>query len=148
MNKIKIFISYCVEDNDKMEFIKNLINQSEKLEAVVVLQEKSDLSFTSDKVAASLKKSDIFLPILTSKSISNQWVNQETGFVFGNNKFKTENIKPIIEKKIMAELKGFITANNDLNYKYKDNEDFEIQAGKLVFDLIEEYKNYAQYNIH
>ncbi len=148
MNKIKIFISYCVKDNDKMEFIKKLINESEKLESIVVLQQKSNLSYNADKIIESLKNSTVFLPIITSNSISNQWVNQEIGFVFGSNRIQIENIKPIVEKTIMHKLKGFISANNDLNYRYENDEDFEIQATKLVNDLIEKYKNTGKYYIH
>ena len=148
MNKIKIFISYCVEDNDKMEFIKNLINESEKLESVVVLQQKSNLSYNADKIIESLKNSTVFLPIITSNSISNQWVNQEIGFVFGSNSFKIENIKPIVEKTLMHKLKGFISANNDLNYRFDNDEDFEIQATKLISELKEKYKNTGIYHIY
>lgn len=148
MNKIKIFISYCIQDNDKMEFIKNLINETEKLESIVVLQQKSDLSYTTDKIIESLKSSTVFLPIITLNSICNQWVNQEIGFAFGSNSFKIENIKPIVEKNLTYKLKGFISANNDLNYRYENDEDFEIQATKLVNDLIEKYKNTGKYYIH
>lgn len=148
MNKIKIFISYCVKDNDKMEFIKKLINESEKLESIVVLQQKSNLSYNADKIIESLKNSTVFLPIMTSNSIINQWVNQEIGFVFGSKRIQIENIKPIVEKTLMHELKGFISANNDLNYRYENDEDFEIQATKLVNDLIEKHKNTDKYYIH
>ena len=148
MNKIKIFISYCIQDNDKMEYLKNLINQSENLESVVVLQQKSNLSYTSDKITESLNKSTVFLPILTSNSITNQWVNQEIGFVFGSNRFNIDNIKPIVEKGLKNILKGFISSSNDLNYRFENDEDFEIQATLLVFDLIEKYKNTGEYHIY
>jgi hypothetical protein len=148
MNKIKIFISYSIQDNDKMEFIKNLINESEKLEPIVVLQQKSNLSYNADKIIESLIKSTVFLPILTSNSINNQWVNQEIGFVFGSNSIKIENIKPIVEKKIMTKLKGFISANNDLNYRFENDKDFEIQATTLVSELKEKYKNTGIYHIY
>ena len=148
MNKIKIFISYSVQDNDKMEFIKNLINDSEKLEPIVVLQQKSNLLYNDDKIIKSLKKSTVFLPILTSNSIKNQWVNQEIGFVFGSNRIKIENIKPIVEKKVMPKLKGFLTANNDLNYRFESDIDFEIQATNLVSELKEKYKNTGIYHVY
>lgn len=148
MNKIKIFISYCIQDNDKMEYIKNLINQSENLESVVVLQQKSNLSYTSDKITESLNNSTVFLPILTSNSITNQWVNQEIGFVFGGNRFNIDNIKPIVEKGLKNILKGFISSSNDLNYRFENDEDFEIQATLLVNDLIEKYKNTGEYHIY
>jgi hypothetical protein len=131
-----------------MEYIKNLINQSENLESVVVLQQKSNLSYTSDKITESLNKSTVFLPILTSNSITNQWVNQEIGFVFGSNRFKIDNIKPIVEKGLKNILKGFISSSNDLNYRFENDEDFEIQATLLVNDLIEKYKNTGKYHIY
>lgn len=131
-----------------MEYIKNLINQSENLESVVVLQQKSNLSYTSDKITESLNKSTVFLPILTSNSITNQWVNQEIGFVFGGNRFNIDNIKPIVEKGLKNILKGFISSSNDLNYRFENDEDFEIQATLLVNDLIEKYKNTGEYHIY
>lgn len=147
MNKVKVFISYCVADNDKMEFIKNLINESEKLEAVVVLQQKSDLMYSPEKIIKALNTSTVFIPILTSNSYNQQWINQEIGFVYGKSKIKLENIKPIIDKKIASDLKGFISSSNDLNYRYNNNSDFKIKAKELVDTLIVKFKHFGDYYV-
>lgn len=99
MNKVKIFISYSSSDSEKKDILKNLINNSEKLEAIVVPEQYSGLAYNAEKIKTSLESCVVFLPILTSNSITNQWVNQEIGYAFGSNKIKIENINPIVEKK-------------------------------------------------
>lgn len=144
MNKVKLFISYSTLDTDKKEIIKNLINNSEKLEAIVVPEQYSSLDYNAEKIKKSLDSCMVFLPILTSNSINNQWVNQEIGYAFGSNKIKIENIFPIVEKDIMNGLKGFISSSNDLNFRYEEN-DFEVVAEKLVSKLSLQFKNYNEY---
>lgn len=41
MSVVKVFISYCIEDNTKMEFVKNLINNHPPLKALVIINEKT-----------------------------------------------------------------------------------------------------------
>lgn len=145
MNKVKLFISYSTLDTDKKEIIKNLINNSEKLEAIVVPEQYSSLDYNAEKIKKSLDSCMVFLPILTSNSINNQWVNQEIGYAFGSNKIKIENIFPIVERKIMTDLKGFISSSNDLNFRYNNDNDFEMEAEKLVNHLIDKFKNYLEF---
>ena len=145
MNKVKLFISYSTLDTDKKEIIKNLINNSEKLEAIVVPEQYSSLDYNAEKIKKSLDSCMVFLPILTSNSINNQWVNQEIGYTFGSNKIKIENIFPIVERKIMTDLKGFISSSNDLNFRYNNDNDFEMEAEKLVNHLIDKFKNYLDF---
>lgn len=145
MNKVKIFISYSTLDSEKKEIIKNLINNSEKLEAIVVPEQYSSLDYNAEKIKKSLDSCMVFLPILTSNSINNQWVNQEIGYAFGSNKIKLEDIYPIVENNIMNDLKGFISSSNDLNFRYKNDTDFEMEAEKLVNHLIDKFKNYLDF---
>lgn len=145
MNKVKLFISYSTLDTDKKEIIKNLINNSEKLEAIVVPEQYSSLDYNAEEIKKSLDSCMVFLPILTSNSINNQWVNQEIGYAFGSNKIKIENIFPIVERKIMTDLKGFISSSNDLNFRYNNDNDFEKEAEKLVNHLIDKFKNYLEF---
>jgi hypothetical protein len=148
MNKVKLFISYSTLDIDKKEIIKNLINNSEKLEAIVVLEQYSSLDYNAEKIKKSLDSCMVFLPILTSNSINNQWVNQEIGYVFGSNIIKIENIFPIVEKNIMSDLKGFISDSNDLNFRYEGVDEFNIQAENLVKQIIEKYINFGEYHTY
>lgn len=145
MNKVKIFISYSTLDSEKKEIIKNLIYNSEKLEAIVVPEQYSSLTYNAEKIKASLDSCKVFLPILTSNSITNQWVNQEIGYAFGSNKIKLEDIYPIVEKNIMNDLKGFISSSNDLNFRFENNKDFSVTAEILVNQLVEKFKNYMEY---
>jgi hypothetical protein len=148
MNKVKLFISYSTLDTDKKEIIKNLINNSEKLEAIVVPEQYSSLDYNAEKIKKSLDSCMVFLPILTSNSINNQWVNQEIGYVFGSNIIKIENIFPIVEKNIMSDLKGFISDSNDLNFRYEGVDEFNIQAENLVKQIIEKYINFGEYHTY
>lgn len=145
MNKVKVFISYCTADSEKKDSLKNLINNCEKLEAIVVPEEQSDLEYNPEKIKYHLDKCKVFLPILTSNSINNQWVNQEIGYTFGSNRIKTENIYPLVEKGISSDLKGFISNSVDLNYRYEN--DFDVVAERLVNKLKEKFKNYGEYYI-
>ena len=145
MNKVKVFISYSALDTDKKDVLKNLINNSNNLEAIIVPEQTSNLDYNPEKIKQHIDNCEVFLPILTSNSITNQWVNQEIGYTFGSKTIKIENIYPIVEKSKLSCLKGFISNSNDLNYRYEN--DFEIVAEKLVDDLKEEFKNHFQYNI-
>ena len=145
MNKVKVFISYCTSDSDKKDFLKNLINKCDKLEAIVVPEEQSHLEYNPEKIKNHLDICKVFLPILTSNSINNQWVNQEIGYTFGSNRIKTENIFPLVEKRITNDLKGFISSSVDLNFRYEN--DFDTVAQMLVNVLNEKFKNYGEYHI-
>jgi len=131
-----------------MEFIKNLIDNKPPLKSLVVPQENSNLDYNSEKIKKAFAKTTIFLPILTSNSIKNQWVNQEIGYCFALNSIKIENIKPIIEKKITNKLKGFISISNDLNYRFDDDSDFESVANNLINGLFEKFKDSGNYYIY
>jgi hypothetical protein len=145
--KIDIFISYSHEDIELMEYLKNKINSKPKLNAIVVPEIKDNLAYNSDKIIKAFKDSKIYLPILTSNSITNQWVNQEIGYAFSHYR-EVKNIMPIVEKEISSQLKGFITKNNDLNYRFSTGKSFESVADELVEDLFNRFKNYAQYAIY
>lgn len=45
----------------------------------------------------------------------------------------------------MKDLKGFISSSNDLNFRYKNDNDFEMEAEKLVNHLIDKFKNYLEF---
>lgn len=148
MNKVNVFISYANDDRPKMEFIRDLINACPKLNALVVPEMNSDLEYSPEKIKDALSKAKVFLPILTSNSIYNQWVNQEIGYVFGSSRIKTADIKPIIEKNISSKLKGFISMSNNLDYRFIDEENFKEVAKKLVDNLNDKYKNTGNYNVY
>ena len=143
---VKVFVSYCVEDKDLMVIIRDLINSKPPLKALIVLEEQSDLSLNSDKIKNSIKESKVFIPILTSNSLNNQWVNQEIGFAFGT--VKNIQIIPLVEKKITHDLKGFINSSIDLNYRYISIEDYEKKAYEIVELLYNKHKNYGKYRTH
>jgi hypothetical protein len=73
----------------------------------------------SEKVINGINEADYVIPILTKKSITTQWINQEIGFA----QAKGKKIKPIVDQQIMAKLRGFIHSQIDLPYNYKSHSD-------------------------
>lgn len=45
----------------------------------------------------------------------------------------------------MTDLKGFISSSNDLNFRYNNDNDFEMEAEKLVNHLIDKFKNCVEF---
>jgi hypothetical protein len=68
-----------------------------------------------EKIISRFKNVDFFVPILTSNSISTQYINQEIGYA----RAKQIIILPIVEKEIIHLLKGFITSQNDLSFTFR-----------------------------
>jgi hypothetical protein len=145
--KVNIFISYAKEDNVKMEYVRDAINSKTNLNAIVVPEIKDNLVYNSEKIIKAINRSSMFLAILTPNSISNQWVNQEIGYAFY--KFtKVRDIIPIVDKQISNDLKGFISKNNDLNYRYSEGKNFEMVADEMVNDLQSLHENHGKYFVY
>ena len=120
MMKIKIFISYSSENDNKMKALKSAIIKNDLFEPIVVADKRSPKKSLSDKVKEGMSESDYMVPILTRSSICNQWVNQEIGYSEAlGTKIK---IFPIVENTILDKLKGFIHKNLELPYKYEPSE--------------------------
>lgn len=109
---ISIFISYSNEDSGKMRSLQRQIKAHRDLEAIVVADDRKASKLLSDKVKEGIEECDYFVCILTSKSISNQWVNQEIGYATALGK----SILPVIDAGILDELKGFVHKQMDLPY--------------------------------
>lgn len=116
-----IFISYSVLDEDKLRLLESVIRTNDRLTPIIISDKKESLKELSDKVIEGIKSSDYIIPILTSNSISTQWINQEIGF----SKALGDEIKimPIVERKLLDDLKGFIHKGVDLPYLFIDEKD-------------------------
>ena len=142
--EIKIFISYFNDDNKKMQMLKSLIDSTENLIPIVISDSRKTLVPLTKKVADGIRESQIIIPILTSNSISSQWVNQEIGFASALSDIK---VMPIIENSIIDKLKGFIHKQVDLSYNYqnfpgnrrKESLHFKKCIVNLINDIKEEY---------
>jgi hypothetical protein len=111
----KIFISYSDLDRNKMNALKRAIEKVDsELKAVVIADEKKPLRTLAEKVEEGIRQSNILVPILTSNSINNQWVNQEIGFA----KAHGIEIIPIIDDKVLKKLKGFVHSQVDCPFLY------------------------------
>lgn len=124
-----IFISYSDGDKDKVRLIESELEGHDLFRPLVIAAKKDAMKPLAKKVEEGLKKETtlVIIPILTKKSISTQWINQEIGFAFAIKK----EIFPIVASNIFDELKGFIHKQVDLPYcfsfstnKAKENKEF------------------------
>src|SRR5712671_2585259 len=100
MEKIKIFVSFFSEDNDKKKILQDLIEKYENFTAVVVTRQQQPMIALTEKVKKGILSSKYFIPILTERSIITQWINQEIGFAVASNKI----IRHVVEKIIIDRL--------------------------------------------
>ena len=85
------------------------------------------------------------MPILTKKSITAQWINQEIGFAHA---IADCAVIPVVEKNIMRRLKGFIHKEVDIPFCYnalpnnlrQENKNFKKCILELIAHLQEESK--------
>lgn len=131
--KHEIFISYSDYDKDKVKLIEEELKGSTLFKPLVIANKREALKPLAKKVAEGIINSKIFLPILTTNSISQQWINQEIGYAEAQKK----TIMPIVAKELIDTLKGFIHNDLDLPYNYQSNEDKIIENK----DFVKEFKN-------
>lgn len=136
--KHSIFISYSDQDKDKVQLIIDELKTNPMFDPIVIASERKALKPLSHKIIDGINRSKLFMPLLTSKSIKTQWINQEIGYAIA----KDKQIEPIIENEIIKELKGFIHNQIDLPYNYslnidkvKENEDFLSTFKTLIVDM-------------
>jgi hypothetical protein len=136
--RIKLFISYSDDDKNKVELIKRLLLNNPTFEAIIIAQTRRSLKPLTDKVMEGIELCDFVVPIITQRSISAQWLNQEIGYATA----KEIEIAPVIENVIFKNLKGFIHPNLDLPYLYQshvrlpqENKSFKICFLNLLTDL-------------
>ncbi|MBI5540315.1 MAG: toll/interleukin-1 receptor domain-containing protein [Bacteroidia bacterium] len=134
----ELFISYSDFDKDKVHLIVNELEGNFNFKPIVIASNREALKPLAAKVAEGIIQADIIIPILTEKSVSTQWINQEIGYATALNK----KIMPIVERDIIDKLKGFIHKQIDLPYNYSsnlnksiENEEFIGQFRDLLFDL-------------
>ena len=138
---MKAFVSYSHRDDRKRELLQEVLEEK-GIEPIIVANRNVPSILLSEKVINAINEADYLIPIITKKSIKNQWVNQEIGYA--QNLLKKEEIKiiPIIDQAIMNSLKGFIHKEMDLPYQFKtykalgyENRQFKDKCRKLVNDL-------------
>jgi len=126
--------------------LKKLINETNNLTPIVIADRRKSLVPLTKKVEDGINETQIIIPILTKKSISSQWVNQEIGYSSALSDIK---IMPIIESSIIDDLKGFIHKQVDLSYNFAgfpDNAKKEgIHFKRCIVELINDIKK--EYNI-
>jgi hypothetical protein len=136
--KSAIFISYSDVDKGKVQLIANELKHDKNFYPLIIAADREPLKPLVKKVSDGIIKAEFFVPILTSNSITAQWINQEIGFATAINR----HIIPIVEIGIIQTLKGFIHKEIDLPYSFskssnksKENKDFIKRFRVLVADL-------------
>jgi hypothetical protein len=137
--KKNVFISYCSDDYNKVKTLLRKINDLKYINPIVVENNRTSMEYLSNKIIKHFNRTHFIIPILTSKSIHTQYINQELGFA----KAKGIPIWPIVEQEIMHFLKGFVTSQNDLPYNFKsyseskkESQSFRNCCDILLEDLI------------
>lgn len=139
---LKIFISYSAKNANKVKSLRRAFDKSTiGLEAIVVADRRDPGKHLSDKVKEGILETPYFIPILTPDSISTQWVNQEIGFATAHNRA----IIPLVDTRIIKDLKGFLHNQVDLPFRYVGNDDNprdERKRFRLCFmEMIEHLEN-------
>lgn len=126
--KKSLFISYSSKDNDKIELIRMELENHSVFTAKIIASDREPLIPLAEKVKIGIEKAFVIIPILTSKSINTQWINQEIGYSTG----KGIALKPIVEVQIMKKLKGFIHKELDLPFNFRADKDRSIEDENFI----------------
>ena len=143
-----VFVSYSVESKKLMEHLKSMLLSTEQFNPIIVPELEINLVKNNTKVIENLKKCTIFICIKNQDSINNQWVNQELGYWIGKNSGDLKNMFILLDKKVSDDLKGFVTYENDMPYRYGSEQDFMEALEKLREKLMKDYAHYGYYFIH
>ena len=140
--KKTIFISYSSFDAGKVKTLFDRIGREKLLTAIVVEYDGSPMKYIPTKIIDKLNRSDYFVPIITHSSIRTQYINQEIGYATAK-KIRT---LPLIENEVIHDLRGFITAQNDLPFSFrifegnkkKEREEFRNCCDLLISFILNE----------
>jgi hypothetical protein len=143
-----VFVSYSVESKKLMEHLKSMLLSTEQFNPIIVPELEMNLVKNNSKVIENLKKCSVFICIINQDSINNQWVNQELGYWIGKNSGELKNIFILLDKKVSDNLKGFITYENDMPYRYGSEQEFMEALQKLREKLMKDFAHYGYYCIH
>lgn len=141
-----IFISYSDFDKDKVDLIVDELKGHDLFFPIVIAFNREALKPLAKKVADGIIDAKIIIPILTTRSIATQWINQEIGFATALDK----QIMPVVESTLIDKLKGFIHKQIDLPYSYSSNNSKAIENKsflKGVRHLIEDLENQFKVSI-
>ena len=113
---VKMFVSFASEDIEFIELLASEIQEKFPDIEPQIIEHKKDAGIDFQKqVFTRLESCNWFFVLLTEKSITNQWVNQELGFAFSlYRRGDIKKIIPIVERKSIKRryeiinLKGFI----------------------------------------
>jgi nucleoside 2-deoxyribosyltransferase len=144
-----LFISYANDNYDKVKLIKKELADHLLFEALVVADRRKPNKALVKLITEGIDSAYCIIPILSPQSYGQQWINQEIGYAFGQNK----PIIPIVENSILNDLKGFVHKQNQCPYNYtlrtslfksSENIGFMEAFKVLIKDLEDEYKAFKK----
>ncbi len=145
--KIPVFISYFDKDKRKLEILRKKLIDTNYFEPIIIADRKEPMKSLISKVITGIKSSKYFIPILTIRSINEQWINQEIGYTISYNENNQIKIYPIIEKKLLTKLKGFVHKEFDLPFLFNthsnkgvENKNYSRCIDGLILHLTAENK--------
>ena len=118
MTKKTIFISYSDQDSNKMRSLERVIRTGGQFTPIIIADNRQALVQLTEKVSTGIMTCDYFIPIITRKSITTQWLNQEIGYATAAKR----RVIPIVEIQLIDKLKGFIHKQLDLSYSFEGSE--------------------------
>ncbi|MEQ9261684.1 MAG: toll/interleukin-1 receptor domain-containing protein [Owenweeksia sp.] len=154
MIKDKVFISFSWADKKLMDRLRKALDKSERVSSLVITttERANTQLYNTEKVAKGIIESKYFVPVLTSNSYQNQWVNQEIGYAAA----KAKPIYPIIENQLLYDklLKGWIHTERDLPYRFdtfeynekKSRKSFREQGYKPLIECLEKESEYIVFD--
>ncbi|MEP7317401.1 MAG: toll/interleukin-1 receptor domain-containing protein [Panacibacter sp.] len=134
----KIFISFSSADSAKMKLIKKIVDGSDFFTAIIATEFNTPGKDLSKKIIDGITDCEYFIPIITSKSVSTQWLNQEIGFAKALNR----EIIPIVEIQIINSLKGFVHNQLDLSFRFYGNDSDTNYENKKFREVSKELINH------
>lgn len=86
MDKVKIFMSYCSEDEERANKIMHCIEGCLGFEVFLSGQKNRTSQDWVKKIWINLNECDIFMPLLSQRFINSSFANQEVGFALAKEK--------------------------------------------------------------
>jgi hypothetical protein len=123
MIKKGVFISFCWDDRTLTKRIHDAVKKTRHLYPIVITnpERANAQQWNPDKVAHGIVECSYFIPIISEKAVSSQWVNQEIGYAAALER----PIFPVVQQKLVDErkLKGWVNSERDQPYRFDIHEE-------------------------
>jgi hypothetical protein len=142
LNWKKVFVSHCADDNRIIDFLM------EPMTAIGIEPFIAERFIPAGQsipvgIAENIEDSNVFLPVITKNSLSNQWVNQEIGYAFSYYRSnESPFIMPLVDRDQVDSIKGFLAIPQVTKYVALDLS----EPQKTIHELISQLRRYIDRN--